>query len=283
MNFKIDINKISEQHQGKIKLVILLALLLPLILWVSKIFLTAGEAQLQHEKQQELQQKNANSTQKTSEAAPQTSIDDQNIQGIDVSHYQGTIDWRQISPKQIHFAIAKATGGTGFVDPQFKINWHEMRRRNIIRGAYHFFYADQSAQEQANHFLVTVGTLTAQDLPPIIDIEIQDHTQIKQLVNKVLVWLTTIEQATNRLPIIYSDSSFANQFLNDPRLAKYPLWIADYNNTLPPLPAPWQQSGWHIWQHTDQGHIQGIQGFVDRNRFNGNLKQFNAFIHKTNL
>ena len=76
-----------------------------------------------------------------------------NLQGIDVSHYQGTVDWGKVKSTGKVFAFAKATESTGSTDSQFATNWAAMKAAGVIRGAYHFFHADQDAAAQANHFL----------------------------------------------------------------------------------------------------------------------------------
>lgn len=205
----------------------------------------------------------------------------QHVQGIDVSHFQGVIKWPEVASDRYLFAIAKATGGETYVDPQFHSNWHGMRANGIIRGAYHFFYATDDAKKQAENYLTTVGSLKYTDLPPILDVEITDHTKASVLLDKVIVWLEIVAQRTHRTPIIYSDVYFAKAYLNDPRLSKYPLWIADYSSKPSELPSPWQKRGWALWQYSQKGKVKGIEGNVDMDEFNGDLKAFAAFIQQT--
>ncbi|MGI0116765.1 glycoside hydrolase family 25 protein [Zooshikella sp. RANM57] len=185
------------------------------------------------------------------------------IHGIDVSYYQGTINWKKVAKNNIDFAFAKATGGVFFTDPQFENNWHGMRAVGIKRGAYHFFYASESAQEQARHFLNTIRKLTPTDLPPVLDVEILDNTEPALLRQRVITWLKIVEERTQKTPIIYSDLYFARQYLNDPRLSKYPLWVADYSKQLGALPSVWRQQGWLFWQHSENGRVPGVNGAVD--------------------
>ena len=79
---------------------------------------------------------------------------------------------------------------------------------------------------------------------------------------------------------IYTDLYFGRTYFKRKEFQKYPLWLADYQNTEFVLPVPWQRSSWSIWQHTDKGRVVGIEGDVDLNRFNGNLVSFKAFINK---
>ena len=103
------------------------------------------------------------------------------------------------------------------------------------------------------------------------------------IVEGVLTWLSEVEKATKRRPMIYSDLSFAQTYLTDERLSDFPLWIADYNDEVGELPKPWQASGWQLWQYTDSGSISGIGVKVDQDKFQGNKKALKAFIKSTVL
>jgi lysozyme len=92
------------------------------------------------------------------------------VQGIDVSHYQGVVDWQQVAQNGMAFAFAKATEGITYVDPQLAANWDGIRVAGLVRGAYHFFEPNDDAAQQAQHFLSTVQ-LQPGDLPPVLDVE----------------------------------------------------------------------------------------------------------------
>ncbi len=205
------------------------------------------------------------------------------INGIDVSHYQGKINWSKMAKTNHVFVITKATGGIDYVDPTFKTNWYHIRKHNLVRGSYHFFYADDDAETQAQHYLATVGRIKSTDLPPILDIEITDHTNKEILIEKAITWLETVEKATNRRPIIYTDTAFGQDFLSDPRFGSYYLWIAQYSKKVDTLPAPWKDKNWFIWQHSQSGQVSGIEGDVDLSRYKGSLDNLHAFIKKSNL
>ena len=93
------------------------------------------------------------------------------VKGVDISHYDGTIDWTQVKAAGISFAFAKATEGTSYVDPTFATNWAGMKAAGIVRGAYHFFDPAVDATSQVTYCLATVGTLEAGDLPIVLDFE----------------------------------------------------------------------------------------------------------------
>ena len=171
----------------------------------------------------------------------------------------------------IVFAIAKATGGITYQDPKFSQNWAGLKKAGLIRGAYHFLYAKDDAQKQAANFIKTVRRRGPKDLPPFLDVEITDKATKEAIVQNVLGWAKTVEKALGKQPIINTDVNFGNGYLLDPRLAHFKLWIADYNpGKEPQVPKEWQGTGWILWQYSQTGKIQGIEGNVDLDYFNGN-------------
>jgi lysozyme len=197
------------------------------------------------------------------------------VQGIDVSHYQGTINWKQVKQAGFTFAFAKATGGTSYTDPQFDSNWHGLRAEKIIRGAYHYFYADEDATEQAKHFVAVVGKLRkGHDLPPMLDLE-DKPTDKKQYIESVTTWLNYVEQALGCKPIIYVDRPFADEYLGN-NFNNYPLWIAEYTSALQPnLPDGWTL--WSFWQYSGSGKVAGTSSVVDMDTFNGSISSLKNF------
>ncbi len=221
----------------------------------------------------------ATSTCNSSDILNQTEIQ----KGIDVSHYQGAVQWEKVATNNLSFAIAKATGGDSYTDPDFTRNWYEIRRNELIRGAYHFFYAGDDPKKQAQHFLNTVGKFRANDLPPILDIEITDQVSSELLKQRALTWLQYVEDKTDRKPIIYTDSTFARQFLNDARFGQYYLWLADYSQDNPKAPGAWNNKQWFLLQFTQSGKIEGVTGDVDLNQYRGSIDNLKTFIQLSNL
>jgi len=212
-----------------------------------------------------------------------TSIDPKKVQiGIDVSHYQGTVMWDKVANSGKSFAITKATGGENYTDPNFIRNWYEIRKHELIRGAYHFFYAGDDPEIQAKHFLKTVGKIRKNDLPPILDIEISDQETSDTLKERALVWLSTVEKKTKRRPIIYTDKTFAKEFLSDPRFGQYYLWLADYSDENPTPPLAWKDRKWFLLQYTQDGQVEGVDGKVDLNHYVGSIDNLKTFIHLSN-
>lgn len=192
------------------------------------------------------------------------------VRGIDVSHWQGAIDWRAVEADGIAFAFAKATEGATFTDPAFTANWAGMGGTRILRGAYHYFRPQTDAAAQAAHFLRTVQ-LGASDLPPVLDVEVTDGRDRATLVAGVLAWLDAVERGTGKRPIVYTYQNFYDTYLAG-SLAGYPLWIARYGGVAPSL------SGWTFWQYSDAGSVAGVPAAVDLDRFNGSEAELRAFV-----
>lgn len=203
--------------------------------------------------------------------------------GIDVSHYQGIINWKKVAKAELSFVYTKATSGITYVDPHFKHNWNGIRSTEMFRGAYHFFLATDDPQLQAENFIRTVGALRNHDMPPMLDVEILDHSSRSAVETGALAWLQAVEEATGRIPIIYTGSSFGTQILTNPDFSKYPLWIAEYSDHIKSIPKPWKHAGWTIWQYSSTSKVEGITGHVDMNRFHSDtasLEQFIKHSHK---
>jgi GH25 family lysozyme M1 (1,4-beta-N-acetylmuramidase) len=198
-------------------------------------------------------------------------------QGLDVSDFDGTVDWIRVKQAGYTFAFAKATEG-------------EMEGVGIIRGAYHFFRPTIDAKAQAKHFLDYVNSVDpigVNDLPPVIDLEHYPASVEQQWnslskperVQRVKKWIDVIESEINRKPIIYTSYGFWNGWMRGVRdFSGYPLWVAHYTpNPQPLIPNEWDR--WTFWQYSDHAEIPGIlESREDVNRFNGSLSDLIAFI-----
>lgn len=198
------------------------------------------------------------------------------IHGIDISHYQGVINWDRLRGAQIggyplRFVICKATEGVSKLDENFNDNFYNARENGFIRGAYHFWSNKSSAKAQAEFFLRKVH-LEEGDLPPVLDVEHKPKDQsVADFQRDVLTWLHTVEDRYHAKPIIYTFYKFKQAYLSGPRFDDYPYWLAHYYVDRVQYPGPWK-----FWQHTDAGRLPGIRGDVDLNVYNGSyydLKQ----------
>ncbi|MFY9820321.1 MAG: glycoside hydrolase family 25 protein [Thermoanaerobaculia bacterium] len=194
------------------------------------------------------------------------------VQGIDVSHYQGTVDWQQVRAAGIRFAFAKATEGVTLADPEFAANWAGMKAAGLLRGAYHFFEPTDDAGQQAELFLSTVQ-FESGDLPPVLDVETAAATSA-ELWQGVQTWLDQVESATGMQPILYLSSAFADENDAPASLAAYPLWLAQYDVEQPTPPAGWTTC--LLWQYSESGTVAGVSGPVDLDELNGPLAGLSA-------
>lgn len=187
-------------------------------------------------------------------------------QGIDVSQDQGTVDWPSVQAAGYAFVFVKATDGETYVDPQFAQNWAGAKAAGLLRGAYHFFRAEDDPQAQAEFFWKTVGGVG--ELPMVVDVEESMGQPSSVVISNLTSFLSSLQGWTNQQPMIYTDSGFWNG-LGTSDFGPYPLWIAQYGVAAPALPAGWTL--WDFWQHSETGQVAGIQGSVDLNVFSGSL------------
>lgn len=193
------------------------------------------------------------------------------VRGIDISHYQGEIDWEKlrnakIQDDPISFIFVKATQGTDIWDENFNQNFYNAHKNGIIRGAYHYFSPHTSGKAQAQFFCKIVQ-LDKGDLPPVLDVEETGNYPIPQLQQEVLQWMEAVEKHFGVIPILYTSYKFRTMYLNTSDFDRYPYWIAHYY-----VDNLQYEGDWKFWQHTDKGKIDGINEDVDINVFNGSYQ-----------
>ena len=196
--------------------------------------------------------------------------------GMDLSHYQRLEDikWDSLSIGNgaipIEFVVLRATMGNRSADKHFDEFWKLSKKHNLVRGAYHFYRADEDPVMQANNFLANVK-LESGDLPPVLDIEkIPKRKSTKELVADLKIWCKIVEETYGEKPIIYTYYHYYKDFLKD-EFNGYPIWLANYND----VPQPSPDADWKIWQFTEKGIVKGINTKVDLNVFNGNSWSLN--------
>ena len=194
--------------------------------------------------------------------------------GIDVSHYQGRIDWKQVKfinheKYPIAFVFVRATQGCDTNDRQFEKNWQQTKANNFIRGAYHYYRPNENSIQQAENFIATVR-LTKGDLPPVLDIEkMPENQSIENLKIGLRRFLEKIEKHYKVQPIIYCGERYYTEFLKA-EFSEYAFWIANYNFIDTEINADFR-----FWQFTEQARVEGISEKVDVNIFNGNCNDLN--------
>lgn len=200
------------------------------------------------------------------------------VAGIDVSYYQGAIDWAAVKKSGKAFAIARVSDGTGFIDPKFDENWKGMKAAGLIRGVYQFFHPGKDPVAQADLVVAQLkanGGLLDDDLPPVMDMETTDGASPSTIQANMKIWLARIEKEYGRKPLIYTAAFMSTNVGTG--FTAYPLWVANYGTTCPTMPSNWTK--WVMWQSSSTGSVPGISGNVDMNEFNGTLQDLKDFIN----
>jgi lysozyme len=192
------------------------------------------------------------------------------VHGIDVSAYQGRIDWPEVARHRVRFAFIKASEGATLRDPRFARNWRQARAAGILSGAYHYFQPNRDGAVQAALFTKLVPIATG-DLPPVLDVEATRFHDVAELRREVRQWLELVQAHYGVRPILYSNYGFYRRYLAG-HFDDFPLWLAHYEVERPTLPA----TRWIIWQHSDESYVPGIKGTVDFNVFQGSYEALQA-------
>ena len=201
------------------------------------------------------------------------------VMGVDVSRYQGNIDWPVIAGQNITFAFIKATEGSSHQDPCFSENWSEVGKTNIYAGAYHFFSFESSGETQAQNFISTVGDLNDNSLPPVIDLEFYGDYSTSPLSRKetqeiLNALLKNLEAYYHVKPIIYTTTRAYYHYLLGGGYGDYPLWFRNM----------YQEPfvNWSFWQYSDEGILAGYDGiqsdctemYIDLNVYHSSYEAF---------
>lgn len=193
------------------------------------------------------------------------------IQGIDISHHNKVYDWKKISSNS-YFCIIKATEGYTFRDPKFKSYWKSTEKHKIVRGAYHFFSPDVSAEKQFKNYS-NVVKLKKGDIPPVLDVEVEGIN-----IDEVNKWLRLAEKHYGVKPIIYCGVYYYNTFMKDKIDTSYPIWIADAQ--IYESESICKTHDCFIWQYSDKGRVEGIYGDVDLDRLLVDGETFHEMLVK---
>jgi len=195
------------------------------------------------------------------------------VQGVDVSHHQGAIDWRTLAADDIAFAYIKATEGADHVDARFAFNWREAAAAGLYRGAYHFFTLCRSGASQAQNFIAVVPR-EAGALPAAVDLEHMGPCRrgptMTDVVGEARIFMDAVEAHYGVRPIIYTTREFHDAYLRDVTGERF--WIRSLG-----VPPRFRERDWIIWQHHNRGHKRGVNGPIDLNAFRGDLAALARF------
>jgi lysozyme len=202
------------------------------------------------------------------------------IHGVDISKWQGTVDWAALRQAGTQFAFIKATEGGDHVDNRFMENWYGAKKAGVPRGAYHFVYWCRPAHEQAAWFKRNVPA-DPEALPPVLDVEWNGQSvncpkkvPRDQAIAMINLMLHEMEKHTGKRPIIYTDITFHKEILEG-EFNDYPYWI---RSTAAEPHERYDNRRWTFWQFTTTGRVPGVSGDVDRNTFYGTENQWRMFV-----
>lgn len=202
------------------------------------------------------------------------------VRGVDVSRYQGNIDWEVLASQDVTFAFIKATEGSSHQDPSFAVNWERAQDSGVYVGAYHFFSFESSGETQAQNFIETVGD-TPGTLPPVVDLELYGEyttTPLSKKETRAILdsLLDALEEHYGVKPIIYTTMRAYYSYILGGEYGDYPLWMRDVH--VEPIVR------WQFWQYSDQGMLEGYDGmqddqtemYIDLNVYRGSMEEFLA-------
>ncbi len=202
------------------------------------------------------------------------------IRGVDVSYYQGEIDWEILEGEGIDFAFIKATEGSSHIDIKFQENWENSGKTDLKRGAYHFFSFESEGKAQAEHFISIVPREEGM-LSPVVDIEFYGNRfynkpDVAETRRQLQSLLDKLEEHYGVKPLIYATESSYSTYIRG-AFDGYPLWIRNvYFSPNMGMPGKWT-----FWQYDSEATLQGYSGeeeHIDLNVFYGSEEEWIKFL-----
>jgi len=195
---------------------------------------------------------------------------DEIYEGIDVSEWQGTIDFKAVSDSGIDIVYIRASEGSDYIDPYFRENYENAKANGFKTGFYHYLTArtEEEARAEAEFFVGNIkGTepecKLAMDFEAFGDLNLEEINEISK------VFLERVQELSGKECVIYSDAYNAREVFDKELAQKYAIWVADYFVEEPEDNGKW--SSWVGFQFTDRGRINGIDGNVDRDKFTNGI------------
>jgi lysozyme len=201
------------------------------------------------------------------------------VHGVDVSRWQGDINWSKLRAQGANFAYIKATDGGDHMDPMFRKNWKEANEAGLRRGAYHFFYWCRTGSEQADWFIRNVPK-SASALPPVIDVEYNHGSRCKSrpsretVLKKMKTFMDKLEAHYGQRPIIYTAPDFYEDNLQG-EFGDHAFWL---RSTAAHPKKTYPDRKWLFWQYSGTGLSHGVRGEIDLNVFNGDPASWNRWL-----
>lgn len=204
-------------------------------------------------------------------------ISGNSVIGVDISHYQGKVDFEKMKKENIRFVFIKATEGAKYKDEMFEENYQNAQNNEMCVGAYHFFSTKSSGKKQADNFIKTVGDLKGK-LPPVVDVEVYGSDDGSyDVVNELNEYMTVIENHYGIKPIIYTTYKNYEKYVKD-NFEENILWIRSVY-----FPATFIAKKWTFWQYSDsekKNFYSGEEDCIDMNVFNGSIEELKNMLIK---
>ncbi len=212
---------------------------------------------------------------------PDPTPEDFSVHGIDLSRYQGDVDWGAARQGGVAFAYIKATEGGDYLDPMFLENWYGAKEAGVPRGAYHFYYFCRPVEEQIDWFIANVP-VDPTALPPVLDMEWNAYSKTCQkrpprakVLKDMNRFLDAVEKHYGKKPVIYSSVDFHRDRLVG-ALKDADFWLRSVASH--PDHKYTKREDWVFWQYTATGRVPGVKGNVDRNVFFGTKSQWRKWL-----
>jgi lysozyme len=196
------------------------------------------------------------------------------VRGIDVSHFTGKVDFARLQEQNMKFAYLRATYGLK-TDKRFEKNYENARRAEMPLGAYHYLRFELDGLKQAQHYLKKVKGKKL-ELPHVLDVEEWGNSFLSNrghVVENIRKFITEVEKKTGTTVMIYTNESGYRKYIQN-EFEEQPLWICSFNNP------PNIEAEWLFWQHSHIGRMDGAEGWLDYNVFNGNERKWKRFLQK---
>lgn len=189
--------------------------------------------------------------------------------GIDVSVWQGNINFRDVSNDGIKIVYIRASEGNSYVDSEFERNYQKAKENGLYIGCYHYLTARtiEEAKKQGQFFVSVIGGKQI-DCRLAMDFESFGNLSKQQINDIAIAFINTVRELSKKEVIVYSDTYNATNTFNG-EITNYPLWVAEYG-----VNEPLSNGNWNTWtgfQYTDTGTVRGIDGYVDKNKFTQNI------------
>ena len=202
--------------------------------------------------------------------------------GVDAASWQhphgADVDWHAASASGQSFAFIKATEGTGPANHHYQADVEAARAAGMLVGSYHKARPAMDPAQQAHAFADRLQSVGGPQLPPVLDLEVDEGLDPAELAEWTQAFLDTLDHRTGRAPVIYTYRYFwIDQMANTTRFAEYPLWLAEYGVSEPTLPVIGGWNQWLFWQRSETGEVPGFDDAVDLNVFAGTRADLDAW------